>query len=97
MKTIQFFSDILIITWANNKETIISYANLRKICPCAMCGGESDVLGNVYGGTKVAANKDIKIVKYNQIGHYGVQFYFSDGHKDGIYTFDLLKKHQKKS
>ena len=42
MKTIQFFSDILIITWANNKETIISYANLRKICACAMCGGESD-------------------------------------------------------
>tara|TARA_B110000438_G_C15692689_1_gene597502 strand:- start:238 stop:531 length:294 start_codon:yes stop_codon:yes gene_type:complete len=97
MKTIKFFSDILIITWDNESETIISYADLRKLCPCAMCGGESDVLGNVYGGTSVALNKEIKILKYNRIGHYGVQFYFSDGHKDGIYTFDFLKKHQKQN
>ena len=95
MKTIKFFSDILIITWDNGNETIISYADLRKLCPCALCGGESDVLGNVYGGTDVAFNKEIKILKYNRIGHYGLQFYFSDGHKDGIYTFDLLKKHHK--
>ena len=60
-----------------------------------MCGGESDVMGNIYGGEKVTANENIKILKYSSIGHYGIQFYFSDGHKDGIYTFDFLKTLQK--
>tara|TARA_B100001778_G_C18590566_1_gene632087 strand:+ start:2052 stop:2339 length:288 start_codon:yes stop_codon:yes gene_type:complete len=95
MKKITLFEDILIIDWQDGQETIISYVKLREGCPCAMCGGESDVMGNIYGGEKIVANKNIKILKYNNIGHYGLQFYFSDGHKDGIYTFDFLKKLQK--
>lgn len=95
MKKITLFEDILIIDWADGQESIIPYVRLRESCPCAMCGGESDVLGNIYGGEKVTANKNIKILKYSRIGHYGIQFYFSDGHKDGIYTFDFLKTLQK--
>ena len=95
MKKITLFEDILIIDWADGQESIISYVKLRESCPCAMCGGESDVLGNVYGGEKITANKNIKILKYSGIGHYGIQFYFSDGHKDGIYSFDFLKALQK--
>tara|TARA_B100000902_G_scaffold384851_1_gene425488 strand:+ start:371 stop:658 length:288 start_codon:yes stop_codon:yes gene_type:complete len=95
MKKLTLFEDILIIDWTDGQETILSYVKLRECCPCAMCGGESDVLGNIYGGEKVTADKNIKILKYSNIGHYGIQFYFSDGHKDGIYTFDFLKTLQK--
>ena len=92
MKTIAFFSDILIITWKDGRESIIAYSVLRKLCPCAFCGGEKDVLGNQYGGVNVVPLKDLYILKYEKIGHYGLQFYFSDNHKDGIYSYDLLKK-----
>ena len=29
--------------------------------------------------------------RFEKIGHYGLQFYFSDGHKDGIFTLKFLK------
>ena len=68
------------------------YKKLRELCPCAFCSGEKDVLGNVYKGEKTIIKDDIKIIKYEFIGHYGLQFYWSDGHKDGIYTLELLKE-----
>ena len=37
------------------------------------------------------AKKNISIIKYSNVGYYGLQFFFSDGHKDGIYTFEFLK------
>ena len=50
MKSIKFFSDILVVIWTDGSESVIKYTDLRKICPCAFCSGEKDVLGNKYGG-----------------------------------------------
>ena len=91
MKSINLFKTELAILWEDDSETILSYIALRKACPCAFCSGEKDVLGNQYGGQNVAANQSISIIKYTKVGYYGLQFFFSDGHKDGIYTFELLK------
>ena len=71
--------------------TIIKASTLRRLCPCAFCSGEKDVFGNQYGGTDIPDSKEISIVGLNKIGYYGLQFYFSDGHKDGIYTLNFLK------
>ena len=89
MKSINFFSDLLVVVWYDGSEAIIKYADLRKACPCAFCSGEKDVLGNKYGGASIVAG-DVVVVRYERVGHYGVQFFWSDGHKDGIYTFELL-------
>ena len=91
MKSINLFKEELAILWEDNQETIISYSLLRKLCPCAFCSGETDVLGKKYGGQSLSENKNISVVRFNQIGYYGLQFFFSDGHKDGIYTFEFLK------
>jgi DUF971 family protein len=91
MKSINLFKEDLAILWEDNQETIISYSLLRKLCPCAFCSGETDVLGKKYGGQNLSENKNISVVRFNQIGYYGLQFFFSDGHKDGIYTFNMLK------
>ena len=94
MKSINFFSDMCIAEWLDGEEAVLYYKTLREHCPCAVCGGEKDVLGNIYGGQDNLKTTEgsIKIIKYNQIGHYGLQFWFSDGHKDGIFSFDVLKK-----
>jgi DUF971 family protein len=91
IKSINLFKEELAILWADNSETVVLYQKLRTCCPCAFCCGEKDVLGNQFGGEKVDINKDIALIKYKKVGYYGLQFFFSDGHKDGIYTFELLK------
>ena len=90
MKAIKFFSDILIIVWVDGSESILGFADLRNSCPCAFCSGEKDVLGNKYGGSS-NIDDSVSVVRYEKIGHYGLQFFWSDGHKDGIYTFEYLR------
>ena len=94
MKSINLFKNELAILWEDNTETCLSYALLRQLCPCAFCSGEKDVLGNQYGGLDVLAQKEITILRFKKVGYYGLQFFFSDGHKDGIYTFDFLKSYR---
>ena len=91
MKSLMLFAHELAIDWESEKTTIVSFDRLRKLCPCAMCSGETDALGNKYGGGHRPPVENITIVKYERVGHYGLQFFFSDGHKDGIYTFKFLK------
>ena len=93
MKEINLFKNELAILWEDKTETFISYPILRQLCPCAFCRGEKDVLGNKYGGVDTPAQKDVVVVKFEKVGYYGLQFFFSDGHKDGIYTFDFLKNY----
>ena len=80
----------LAIKWKNSKESLLDFPLLRRCCPCALCGGEVDALGNKYGGANFNVSKDILIIKYSTVGHYGIKLYFSDGHSDGIYTFNKL-------
>ena len=87
-----FYSDIVIVKWQNKQESVFSFLSLRNFCPCAFCSGEKDVFGNTYVGSSQKTDKNIKITKYSLIGNYGVRFFFSDNHSDGIYTFDFLKK-----
>ena len=86
------FPNMLALKWKGNKEAYLNYPTLRLACPCAFCSGEVDALGNKYGGTSPSPSEDISVIKYQLVGHYGVRLYFSDGHSDGIYTFDLLNK-----
>ena len=92
MISFSFYSDIVVVQWGNKQESVFSFLLLRKLCPCAFCSGEKDVFGNTYRGASQKTDKDIKIIKYSLIGNYGVRFFFSDNHSDGIYTFDFLKK-----
>ena len=96
IKSVNLFKSEVGILWEDYMETYIPYSELRSFCPCAFCSGESDVFGNKYGGENMELEKNIEIVKFEKVGYYGLQFFFSDGHKDGIYTFDLLKKYHSK-
>ena len=91
LKDVVLLPTLLAIKWTNNQESFIPFFLLRKRCPCAFCSGETDALGNQYRGPGFSVVKDILIINYSSVGHYGLRLYFSDGHKDGIYTFDFLK------
>ncbi len=93
IQSINLFKKEVALIWDDNSTTLIKNYKLRQLCPCAFCSGEKDVLGNQYGGVVVPENKDISIVRFEKVGHYGLQFYFSDGHKDGIFTLNFLKNY----
>ena len=92
INTISIFLNDVAIVWEDKTSGYISLKKLRAACPCAFCSGEKDVFGNTYAGTSQKTDKNIKITKYSLVGNYGVRFFFSDNHSDGIYTFDFLKK-----
>jgi len=89
--SITLFPAEVAIKWKDGTDTVLTYYKLRSLCPCAFCSGEGDVLGNIYKGPIIKIDKKICVIKYVVIGHYGLQFFWSDGHKDGIYTFSFLK------
>ena len=95
LQSINLFKKEVAFVWEDKTTTVVSITTLRSLCPCAFCSGEKDVLGNQYGGTAVRVDNNLAIIKYEQIGYYGLQFFFSDGHKDGIYTFNFLKNYNK--
>ena len=83
----------LAIKWSDDKQSFLSLKILRDQCPCAFCSGETDVLGNVYKGPK----KELQTIAYTainweQVGHYAIRIHWGDGHADGLYTYEMLRK-----
>ena len=44
---IQLIGDELAIAWNDGTESYLRLRAMRYACPCAGCGGEPDVLGNI--------------------------------------------------
>jgi len=96
IKSIVVFEKEVGIKWQDSSDLFINLADLRAACPCAGCSGETDVFGSVYINDKKKLVLDAyKIKNYSFVGLYGVRFIWGDGHKDGIYTFELLKTFSK--
>ena len=91
-KNIQQINDELAILWEDGHESYYKLEALRRMCPCASCGGERDVMGNVYCGTAqnyTAASFQLKSM--DPVGGYAVRPTWGDGHSTGLYSFDFLR------
>ena len=83
----------LAIKWDDGTEDFISLERLRRCCPCAVCKGEMDILGNVYRNPEAALTaKAFELVSLLAVGGYAVQPGWADGHASGIYSFDYLRQ-----
>tara|TARA_B100001029_G_scaffold179548_1_gene189493 strand:+ start:2144 stop:2440 length:297 start_codon:yes stop_codon:yes gene_type:complete len=89
-----FTENNLALKLSDSSELLIDLKKIRNACPCAHCSGEKDVFGNIYkiGGKIPLLKKSFKIKFLKPIGNYGIKIIWEDGHSNGIYTFDLLKK-----
>jgi len=81
------------IAWADGHQSHYDFAYLRDHCPCALCNEEHG-----HGPAPAAANP-LPLYKprsgaraASAVGHYAVQFDFSDGHSTGIYSFEYLRQ-----
>ena len=91
---IQQIGNELAIHWNDGTESFFDLPFLRRACPCAACGGEPDVLGNIMsrpGGMSYAANS-FELIGFDMVGGYAVQPRWRDGHVTGIYSFQYLRR-----
>lgn len=76
------------IVWKDGHESIYRGHYLRCQCRCAACIDE--VTGRRILDER-SVPEDVQARIYQGIGHYGVQFVWSDGHSTGIYPLTLLR------
>jgi len=81
----------LALRWTDGTESYFPLDFLRKRCPCALCSGEKDLLGNVYKGEVKLDQKSVQLKRCAVVGGYGLQPEWMDGHASGIYSFSYLK------
>jgi DUF971 family protein len=89
---IQQIGDELAISWNDGKESYLNLRMLRGACPCAACGGEPDVLGNVARPGVSYTDKSFQLTSFDLVGGYALQPRWADGHNTGIYSFTYLRR-----
>lgn len=78
----------LSITWTDNKTQNFDVVELRRKCPCASCIDEwthKQIL------KPDSVPETVRPVKIDSVGSYALQIAFNDGHKTGLYTFQMLR------
>jgi DUF971 family protein len=82
----------LAIEWSDGAAHRVAWRLLRDRCPCATCRqkrAEPAPVFNILGPEEAAP---VRAVAMHPIGNYAYQIDFSDGHKTGIYSLELLRE-----
>ncbi|MCX7712667.1 MAG: DUF971 domain-containing protein [Chthoniobacterales bacterium] len=88
--TIQPVGKELAIAWNDGRESYLPLEFLRRACPCAVCGGEPDVLGRVVRPNVEYVPESFELRGIEYVGGYGIQPKWGDGHRTGIYSWLYL-------
>lgn len=85
----------LMIEWDDGHKSLFAIDMLRRKCPCAACktarekkASEANPLRVLSPGETLP--EDLEIQEAEIVGRYAIQFGWSDGHREGIYSFDYL-------
>lgn len=89
---IQQIGHELAIHWNDGSESYFDLQFLRRACPCAACGGEPDVLGNIMRPNVSYSENSFKLAGFEIVGGYAIQPRWADGHSTGIYSFQYLRR-----
>jgi DUF971 family protein len=92
LRNAQVIGNELAIAWNDETESYLALEFLRRACPCAACGGEPDVLGNVSRPHVAYTDKSFQLVGFDLVGGYALQPRWADGHSSGIYSFTYLRR-----
>ena len=91
-KNLQLIGDEFAISWSDGAESFLPLEPLRRACPCASCGGEPDVLGNVARPSVSYTADSFELRSWDLVGGYAVRPVWGDGHNTGIYSYQYLRR-----
>jgi len=89
---VQLIGSEVAIRWNDGGESYIPFATLRAASPSAETRGERDIFGHHYGGEAPKSHAGVEVLTWERIGNYALRFDFSDGHRTGLYAYDLLRR-----
>jgi DUF971 family protein len=75
---------VLGLSWPDGKSVDWTHAALRAACPCGECRARR------RAGHAVESDQNVRIDTIERVGAYALNFAFTDGHKRGIYPFEML-------
>ncbi len=75
------------ITWNDGHESTYSFEFLRANCPCAEC----KTLRENPDPLRILPALDTRVESAELVGNYALQIIWGDGHRYGIYSWDLLR------
>jgi DUF971 family protein len=81
----------LALAWNDGRESYLPLERFRRACPCAACGGEPDVMGNIQRPHVSYGPQSFELRSFRFIGGYALQPTWNDGHDTGLYTFRQLR------
>jgi DUF971 family protein len=88
----QVIGDLFVVVWDDGHESYYPLEELRRACPCAVCSGEPDLFGRMYGGRpQIYRTESFNLASIETVGNYALQPNWNDGHSYGIWTFDRLR------
>ncbi|MBA3961244.1 MAG: DUF971 domain-containing protein [Chthoniobacterales bacterium] len=82
----------LAIQWNDQSESFLPLRLLRTACPCAACGGEPDVMGDIVRPEVHYTPQSFDLVGWQMVGGYALQPTWGDGHNTGIYSYQYLRR-----
>lgn len=77
----------MFIAWSTGENTVVPFVEIRFQCRCAECVDEWTRKRRVQ---KSQIRADIKPAHVEPVGRYAIQIDWNDGHRTGIYTYELL-------
>ncbi len=89
-QNIQLIGSEVAIAWSDGTETFFQMEKLRAASPSAEQRGENDIFGQRHGGTDQRSFPGVTVLNWERIGNYAIRFDFSDGHRSGLYSYELL-------
>lgn len=75
---------LLALHWPGGRTATLTHAQLRAACPCSECRARRTA------GESIEASERVRIVDIEPVGVYALNFAFTDGHRRGIYPFQML-------
>ncbi len=86
-------SESLDIDWSDGRQSHFDLRFLRRMCPCAGCQGERDLLGRtLLPVIRTTYDGPITAVGAELVGNYAIRIIWSDQHSTGIYSFSYLRE-----
>ncbi len=91
-KSLKGDREALLIHWSDGVTHRIPWKVLRDRCPCATCRQKRAEPAPVLNILKPEEAGPVRATSMTPIGNYAYQIDFSDGHKTGIYSLELLRE-----
>jgi DUF971 family protein len=75
---------LLAVHWPDGRVAAFTHAQLRAACPCSECRARR------RAGESIAPDEQVRITGIEPVGAYALNLAFSDGHRRGIFPFQML-------